>query len=251
MTCTPIDTMVCLNETLQHPRFYPRQLITPTELTLEHDYLHDMLRRHNRLLHGWGVVCGAAVDLSHAADGSVEKWAVVVKPGYVLGPYGDEIVIGGDYRLDLRGEGTSGSASDLGYGQPDPWCSDVTVTRTPGALYVAVRYREVMARPVKAQPAGCGCDDSRCEYSRLCDGFEIQALDQAPDGPANGLDPDKATLKDLIHATLDACPACPDSPWVVLAKVEFDADGTIKSPIENCTYRRIALSFANVWLMCK
>ena len=53
---TPCDHIIA-----ERPRYYGRQLITADDLTLEQDYFRDKLRRHNRLLHGWGVVCGAQV----------------------------------------------------------------------------------------------------------------------------------------------------------------------------------------------
>src|SRR5262245_61947406 len=94
------------------PRYYPRQLITPDDLTLEQDYFRDRLRRHNRLLHGWGVVCGAWVCpvSTPNPDGttSVAPWQVKVRPGYLLGPDGDEIVVDCERTVDLRTAGTAG-----------------------------------------------------------------------------------------------------------------------------------------------
>ena len=39
---------------LEHVQFFPRQVIGAEDLTLEHDYLAERMRRHNRFLHGWG-----------------------------------------------------------------------------------------------------------------------------------------------------------------------------------------------------
>src|SRR5260370_39362995 len=90
-------TNTCSNTIAELPRYYPRQLITPADLTLEQDYFRDRMRRHNRLLHGWGVVCGATVCPVQIvnADGTVSyaPWQVQVQPGYILGPYGDEIIM--------------------------------------------------------------------------------------------------------------------------------------------------------------
>ena len=52
----------------------------------EQYYFLERDRLHNRLLHGWGVVCGACV---RRGGGECD---VIVEPGYLLGPYGDEIV---------------------------------------------------------------------------------------------------------------------------------------------------------------
>ena len=51
----------CQEGVLERPRYFPGQLMTPEEMILEQNYFRDKMRRHNRLLHGWGVVCGAVV----------------------------------------------------------------------------------------------------------------------------------------------------------------------------------------------
>src|SRR5437867_941551 len=110
---------------LERTRFFPRQLVAPEDLTQDQLYFREKFRRHNRLLHGWGVVCGACVR-----RGSNE-YEVVVETGYILGPFGDEIVIAQERTIDLRkvgldqGDGCCGS--DL-----DPWCSDVRTQCTEG-----------------------------------------------------------------------------------------------------------------------
>ncbi len=47
---------------LERVRYFPRQMITPADLTQAQDYMRAKLRRHNRMLHGWGVVCGCEVQ---------------------------------------------------------------------------------------------------------------------------------------------------------------------------------------------
>lgn len=222
---------------LERPRYFPRQLMTPDELTLEADYFRDRLRRHNVYLHGWGVVCGALVCVVPTKDGSeTEPWVVQVQPGYVLGPYGDEIVIDGVRTVSLRGNGISGYTE--GYDDlTDPWCTEVYVDHQDGPLYVAVRYREFPVRPVRAQPAGCGCDETPCEYSRFRDGYEIRILDACPDSHQLD-DGEQGTEQARGNPT---CPAVPDSPWVVLAGLTLDDDGTI-TKIDNCVCRRIVPS---------
>ena len=85
---TSTKTEACALGVLELPRYFPRQLLTPDELTLEQDYFRQKMRLHNRLLWGWGTVCGALVCRVDAADGSGERdpWRVVVEPGYLLDP---------------------------------------------------------------------------------------------------------------------------------------------------------------------
>lgn len=123
---------VCESGILERPRYFPRQLITPTELTLEQTYFRDKLRRHNRFLHGWGVVCGAQVCLVPKADKSgAEPWKVQIEPGYIRGPYGDEIVIETKRIADMPTGGVTSRPGDPAGELTDPWCSPVYVARPP------------------------------------------------------------------------------------------------------------------------
>jgi hypothetical protein len=184
---------------LERPRYFPRQLITPTELTLEHDYFREKQRLHNRFLHGWGVVCGARVCPVPAAEGGgYEPWTVRVERGYLLDACGNDILIERTRKFDLRTRcQTVVVGEPCGDPADDPWCRDsFERPRTDeGPLYVAVRYREFPRRPVRVQPAGCGCDDSQCEYSRWCDGYEICVLTKCPEShcrTAEGTAPSKS-----------------------------------------------------------
>jgi hypothetical protein len=234
---------------LERPRYFPRQLITPVDMTLEQTYFRDKLRRHNRLLHGWGVVCGAQVCLLPKADKTgAEPWKLRVEPGYLLGPYGDEIVIETERTVDLRLGGVVSRSGDPAGELVDPWCSSVSVKQLPETVYVAVRYKELMTRPVRAQPVGCGCDDTQCEYSRWCDGYEIGVLTRCPDSQMPSAVP--PAFGDLTKGGLFDCPPCPSDPWVVLAAVTHANDGTINH-IDNCSCRRMVISFANFWWRCE
>ena len=244
---------MCTTGFLEHPRYFPRQMITPVELTLEHDYQRDKMRRHNRLLHGWGVVCGAKVcpipTGEKTKDGSTEfePWKVRVEPGYILGPYGDEIIIDCARVFDVRTKGVLATTGEACGEVLDPWCAEVHTKCPPECVYIAVRYQEVRCRPVRVQPIGCGCDDTQCEYSRLRDGYEITALLDCP--PSHKGSPSIPYLWPPVHecpetgqkknkvathegqrdmtVCLPDCPPCPSDPWVVLAKVCVDQAGEI------------------------
>src|ERR1700735_952312 len=133
---------VCDSTIAELPRYYPRQLITPDDLTLEQNYFRDRMRRHNRLLHGWGVACGALVCPVTVtnSDGTISftPWQVQVQQGYILGPYGDEIILDCARTVDLRSSGVSGVTGQPCIDAPDPWCSQVfTPPTTTNILYIA------------------------------------------------------------------------------------------------------------------
>lgn len=226
---------------IERPRFFPRQLVTPDDLTLGQDYLRNKIRRINRYLHGWGVVCGTRVDAS------TKPWKVIVHPGYILGPYGDEIVVERDLCFDLRTRCLAVTAGDACDEIVDPLCPDRTVEprKANQPYYVAVRYKEVPSRPVRVQPAGCGCDESSCEYSRWRDGYEICVLDECP--ATHRTPPDLAGL--TRPTGIPDCPACPTDPWVVLAAVTTDEQGRV-TRIDNCGCRRMVLTLAPYWWRC-
>ena len=259
-TCTCHTPDVCETRGgIERPRYFPRQILTPAEMTLEQQYFRDRHRRHNRLLHGWGVVCGAEVcrvpeEPKKALPGDPrppapppppkpQPWKVRVKPGYILGPFGDEILIDQARVVDLRTLGVICVSDDHG-DEADPFCAQVFAQPSASTLYVAVRYKELQGRPVRVQPAGCGCDDAPCEFSRLVDGFEIGVLSECPESHHN-----PPSLENLFEGPMPDCPDCPTSPWVVLAKVVLDPDGTIKL-LDNCACRRIVLSAGPLWWQC-
>jgi hypothetical protein len=239
------------------PRYYPRQLITPADLTLEQDYFRDRMRRHNRLLHGWGVVCGAMVcpvQIVDPVDSTVSfsPWQVQVQSGYILGPYGDDIILDCPRIVDVRTQGVSGVTGDPCIDTPDPWCTEVFTppdTTNPTVVYIAVKYMQSMTRPVRVQPVGCGCDDTSCEYSRWHDGYEIGVLQKCP--PCNHMNPQREPPNLALLTTRDtrACPDCACGPWVGLAAVTVNADGTIVQ-IDNCSCRRLVMSFSSFWWQC-
>jgi hypothetical protein len=236
----------CQGETVCRPRYFPRQIITPDDLTLEQEYFRSRLRWHNLMLHGWGVVCGARVCPKRNDDGKgYVSWTVVVERGYAIGPCGDEIILDCTRTVDLRTPGLTGVTGDPCVEPVDPWCSDVYETRDEDTvLYVAVRYKETRTRPVRVQPAGCGCDDSRCEYSRWCDSYEIGVLRECPHEGEVVHDGNETT------GTIPGYPEPATSPWLGLAAVTVSVDGTI-TKIDNCACRRLVRGFADATWHCE
>jgi hypothetical protein len=216
---------------LERVNYFPRQLLTADDMIADQNYFRERMRRHNRYLHGWGVVCGLEVT---AAPTEATPWRVKVGAGYALGPYGDEIDVAEAQTLDLAGCLSATAA--------DPCEPSAPLDAAGQRVYVVVKYSECFASPVLAMPAGCGCEESACEYSRIRDGFEICCLTELPPSAKPPL------ICDLItHAKLPPCPPRPDDPWVVLAQVDLPASsGTevINSMINNIIVRRQIYSTA-------
>ncbi|MGH7575973.1 MAG: hypothetical protein ACREM1_12725, partial [Longimicrobiales bacterium] len=239
----------CESGYAERPRYYARQIITPDDLTLGLDYLLKLQRRHNRLLHGWGVVCGACVRRgSGACD-------VIVEPGYILGPWGDEIVIPDEVTVDVC---RASRREQVGCCEPDPldpWCDDGPPDCPRGTMYLAIRYAECKSRPVRALQSGCGCgcDESACEYSRIRDGYAIAVLPELPPTYTTPLgQPTFGALIPPCRGQLRqarSCPPCPESPWVILADIAVDPRCRVLG-VDCFAHRRHVVSFATFYFAC-
>ncbi|MEN3330021.1 MAG: hypothetical protein V7638_4828 [Acidobacteriota bacterium] len=222
----------------ERPRYYARQLVTPDDLTLEQDYFRARLRRHNRYLHGWGVVCGAEVVES------TKPWKVIVKTGYVLGPYGDEIFIETDQCIDVRKRCVTPDTPD------DEECLEAYPAPAQDDTddqWLAIRYVEKKTRLVKVPLGGCGCEDSSCEPTRFQDYYQICVIDHCPESHQNPPGPPRIGGGDDKPAA-PACPECPDEPWVVLSAFTVDEEGAVT--LSQCDCRRQVLGFGDFWWSC-
>lgn len=81
----------CRDGTLTRNRFFTGKLLSVDDLTQEQAYERTKHRRHNRLLHGVGIVRGLVVGLQPRPAGGDP--AIVVSPGVALDPNGEELVV--------------------------------------------------------------------------------------------------------------------------------------------------------------
>lgn len=214
--------------TLERVRYFPRQLLTADDMRVEQEYFRNRLRRHNRYLHGWGIVCGATVEPAPTAS---QHWLVRICPGLVVSPQGDEAMIDDCVLLDLKTGMTQPEPCAVQW--PCPPVGHMPNRNERPTVYVAVRYVDCVARPVRVPPAGCGCDAQDCEHSRIRDSFELKVLWSLPDAYAKAKVADDAwcdTVKNLPadlsrthHWPTTSCPPCAHDPWVVLATVTLPA----------------------------
>jgi hypothetical protein len=228
LDCTQLELV-----TLERVRYFSRQALTAEDMTADQEYFRAKMRRHNRYLHGWGVVCGMIVAVAPTTQ---RPWQVQVGTGYALGPYGDEIYIPEPVFIDL-GQCGPGALTDP--------CDPGTLlrpnqSRQGATIFLAVRYEECFARPVRVMPGGCGCQEQACETSRIRDSFEIDCLEELPPSHQGQAPPSICDV--LSGRNLQLCPPCPADPWVVLARVTLPASGNVpvaQSQIDNFVRRQL------------
>ena len=74
------------SESLKRLRYFTGQVLTAESFELEQKYFREKLKRHNRALHGFGIVTGLKVI--------VEAGQIIVEPGLALDCQGNDLVIG-------------------------------------------------------------------------------------------------------------------------------------------------------------
>lgn len=70
---------------LKRNRFFSGKLLTVEDLELEQEYFREKLKRHNRYLHGFGIVFGLEVSKGRST--------VVISTGLAIDCQGNEIVV--------------------------------------------------------------------------------------------------------------------------------------------------------------
>jgi hypothetical protein len=201
--------------------------MTAEDMQAEQNYFVERMRRHNRLFHGWGILCGLEVQPAATAD---RPWQVFVCPGDACAATGDEIHVPAKVPFDLA----RSAAPEDDDCVPCPCPPGPPLGRLAGGKtvrYLAIRYVCRPARPVRTSHADCGCGESGCETSRYRDDFQLTVLTDLPvpydDESVKEEQAWLGTLKDAAGAGpfgLGTPPCRPASvgPWVILAAVTGD-----------------------------
>ena len=146
------------DELLKRPRYFDGKFLGVNDFTTEQEYHRAKLRRHNRYLHGWGVVSGFSV--------SVRDGSVVVETGVAIDCSGNELFLNGQTMSAL------------------PESAD--------RLYVVVEYYESTINPVpQLLNPDCASEQGPAdawieEASRICITDVDPNLDHDQVGPGSG-----------------------------------------------------------------
>jgi hypothetical protein len=215
-------------------RYFTGKYMTARDFQGEQQYFRSRHQLHNRLLHGWGVVCGLRV-LHHPNKECAATW-VVVRAGIALDCCGRELVLPSDTPLELplpappptaaAGDGEAPSAApqekEL---PPDPYQSD------DGVLLLCLRYAENEIEQVPALYNEGICDPKRREANRVREVAALEFLRPDQVDPTcwktTEGDPDKPCRDDCddeLPGPAGIClePECPCGHTVPLALIRFN-----------------------------
>ena len=111
------------SESPKRPSYFGGQLLDASTLQAEQDYFRGKLRRHNRHLHGFGIVSGLGVNVSPPDDQGGSR--IVVEPGYAIDPQGEEIALPNGATLELAAGGEEAFLTLRFWEHPCPGSSPV------------------------------------------------------------------------------------------------------------------------------
>lgn len=156
-------------------RYFHGQPLSALDLRREQSYHRDRARLHNRLLHGWGIVCGLEITVpqprptADCDDGHAGP-EVVVMPGAALDCRGDEMLVRHPRPVRLDALLTEEMRKLL--------------SERPATVHLAICFHETPIDPTRPLLAS-GCEPaSDCQHARVLDSYRLVLTLEPPDrGP--------------------------------------------------------------------
>ena len=134
---------------LERVRYFAGKRLTAEEFELEQEYHLGRFRRHNRFLHGWGIVRGLRVS----GEGKI---SITIEPGLAIDCAGNELVLAEPTQLSLSG--------------------------LSGKHFVSIRYCEQLVSPQLALEGGT-------EFSRVRESVSVELVGADPTAGHRGMGP--------------------------------------------------------------
>jgi hypothetical protein len=127
--------------------YFHGQILTADDFQTEQEYCLAKFRRHNRYMHGWGVVCGLEVS-------SIGSSEVLVQPGLAIDCAGNEIYVDAPVKMAIPQAGK--------------------------VQFVVLQYEETQSAAVPVVSADMNTPEEEMAYSRIVEGFHLAFHDHDP-----------------------------------------------------------------------
>ena len=173
-------------------RYFTGKYMTARDFEDEQAYFRSRHQLHNRILHGWGVVCGLRV-LPHPNKECASRW-VVIRAGIAIDCCGRELVLRKDTAFELPPPPeNSDEQQESNEPQHESEIKDTDNSkeerpnrppkREEGPYLLCLRLKEEQIEFVPALYAE-GCDPARKEANRIreCASLEVRLLDDVEPG---------------------------------------------------------------------
>lgn len=194
---------VCSVRSFERNNYFHGKMLSARDLRQEQEYFNEKRHLINRMIHGWGIVCGLEVCL--------EGPCLVVKPGLALDCCGRELLVCGREALHPKTFAEALGVEPGGHSEPIAWA-------------LCLEYQECKSEPVKV-PSSCNQAERGQEYNRVRDDYRLSIrrlkdacpVDHSDDCcPYHGIEHAASIHKLLVEKSYQ-CPTCKECECVVLA----------------------------------
>jgi hypothetical protein len=250
MTCMKKDDKkrcgICDIPYFERNNYYHGKLMTVRDFFAEQCYSNEKRWLINRMIHGWGVMCGLDVKQKPVDPGDLSKGydphKVLITPGLALDCCGREILVCKEQEVVLVPE-----VSECDKEKPED--------ETEKKLVLCLEFHECKTEPIHLPPIACDQKET-CEFNRIRDSYKILVKHvgdvdiEDPYAKNCPLIEDKpSSLHDYLCKKLkDGCPQCPEKPCLVLAEITITPTQDPNAPpplkIDQCSKRRLIFNNA-------
>lgn len=199
--------------TLEAPlrnRYFYGKLLDVHHFEMEQDYLNGKRWMLNRLLFGYGVICG--LDVRYEGGDQV-----TVGPGVALDRCGREIVVprrSREVRLPRR------RTEHIDSPGQEKQCDD-------GVIFLCICYHECDIDPVPTMAENCEVED-HCASGAVREHYRLVFRDDIDEDKHRGsyldLSGERTTHNSLAHLITHGCPDMPSDCCIPLARIPLNLD---------------------------
>ena len=238
----------CGDSEFRRLRYFHGMLMTDDHFSAEQAYHNNKRRLLNRMLHGWGVVCGLKIKATTASHSKIS-----IERGLALDCNGNEIFVCPEYTLDIS-DVLSKCSSVKKRPATSEECDEAMRPELENKWYVVIKYKENHIDPLPVYALAGGCEEKVCEYSRTNEGFCVDLVktvncpERLKKDDETNLEKDKDDVKNfLCEKLIMGCPGeCCKDPFVVLGSITTTVDLETKKEtllINNWDCRRYVITF--------
>jgi len=199
---TPCQCDVCKVRHFERNHYFAGKMLNARDLAAEQAYFNEKRWLVNRMVLGWGIVCGL--------DVCVDGCGLTIRPGLALDCCGHELLV-----CDRRSLPVEKFVEVLGDGGEE---------HESARWVLCLEYRERHVEPCDPDP-GCHGEGRGGKFNRIRDDYTLRILpwkkacpdDQTDDCcPYEGLGRQTPLHKALVERS-EHCPKCKDCECVILA----------------------------------
>jgi hypothetical protein len=172
MNKTTLDQKSCEFNNLKRTRYFHGMLMTERDFREEQIYHNEKRRLLNRMLHGWGVVCGLKIKPT-----TPKSSKIIIETGLAIDCKGNEIFVCEKLELDVALMIKALCNVSKKKLTPEEKCAQMDEDPSvENKWYVVIKYKEVETDPVPVYTPGGGCEEKVCEYSRIKEGYCLKII---------------------------------------------------------------------------